>query len=166
MFKITDMREPINYFYDHYGINKICVEIGVLRGDHAAYMHYKLQPSCLYLVDPWDIYDDYRIVRNRFSNEIKNGTIFLIRKKSEYTYSLFEDENIDLIYIDGDHTYNGVMMDLTLWYDKVKSGGLISGHDWNKPNVGVKDAVYDFLNNKKEVLLNKLDDRNFYFIKA
>jgi len=63
----------------------------------------------------------------------------------------FEDGSLDLIYIDGDHSFNGVYGDLRAWYPKLRPGGVLSGHDytplrrdgvrkgWNKflPEVGL-----------------------------
>ena len=33
----------------------------------------------------------------------------------------------DAIYIDGDHTYDGVKKDITLWEKKIVSGGIMVG---------------------------------------
>jgi hypothetical protein len=43
----------------------------------------------------------------------------------------FNDEYFDIIYIDGDHSYEGVLRDLKLSYNKVKKNGIICGHDYN-----------------------------------
>jgi hypothetical protein len=51
----------------------------------------------------------------------------------------FEDNSLDFVFIDGDHSYDGCKGDICAWLRKVKSGGLISGHDINWP--GVKRAV-------------------------
>jgi len=40
-----------------------------------------------------------------------------------------KDESIDLLFIDADHTYEGVMNDIQNWLPKVKEGGYIYGHD-------------------------------------
>ena len=37
--------------------------------------------------------------------------------------------NIDLLFIDGDHTYGGVRADFDLWSPLVRPGGLIAFHD-------------------------------------
>jgi SAM-dependent methyltransferase len=41
----------------------------------------------------------------------------------------FADESVDLVFLDADHTYEGVKADLAAWYPKVKPGGLLAGHD-------------------------------------
>lgn len=46
---------------------------------------------------------------------------------------LIADNTADLIFIDGDHRYESVVNDTNAWLPKVKSSGIISGHDiyWN-----------------------------------
>jgi Methyltransferase domain len=40
------------------------------------------------------------------------------------------DDYLDFVYIDANHSYDAVKRDLVLWYPKVRSGGLVSGHDY------------------------------------
>jgi len=54
------------------------------------------------------------------------------------------DNSIGLLYIDCDHSYEGVTNDIESWYDKVVSGGLIAFHDYENTGYGVKQAVNDF----------------------
>lgn len=42
----------------------------------------------------------------------------------------FEDNSIDLVFIDGDHRYSSVVKDIKSWFPKVKKGGFIAGHDY------------------------------------
>jgi len=55
---------------------------------------------------------------------------FMIRALSNQVLDLFEDESLDFIYIDGNHTYNSVKEDMELWFPKLKKGGLFAGHDY------------------------------------
>ena len=59
--------------------------------------------------------------------------------------SLLEDNSVDFIYIDGNHSYSSVMEDLKIWSKKVKTNGIISGHDFNCPSVN--RALYEYFNN-------------------
>lgn len=55
--------------------------------------------------------------------------------------NLFQDNSIDVLFLDGDHSYEVVSKELDLWTKKVAKGGYIVGHDW--PCDGVKHAVME-----------------------
>ncbi len=56
----------------------------------------------------------------------------------------FTDESIKCVYIDGDHSYTGLLLDIAAYYPKVKHKGIIGGHDWENTDANVKRAVSDF----------------------
>jgi hypothetical protein len=71
-----------------------------------------------------------------------------------------------MIYIDGDHSYNGVKKDLMNAYNKIKDHGYIMGHDYemnmekarNTYDFGVKKAVDEFcITYKQEIVALALD---------
>lgn len=43
---------------------------------------------------------------------------------------LVPDETLDWVYIDADHRMEGCLADLKAWYPKVKSSGIVAGHDY------------------------------------
>jgi predicted O-methyltransferase YrrM len=48
----------------------------------------------------------------------------------------------DMVYIDGSHAYKDVIADINVWLPRIKPGGVILFHDYNKGNCpGVKPAV-------------------------
>jgi hypothetical protein len=51
----------------------------------------------------------------------------------------FDDNSLDFVFIDGDHSYDGCKGDIYSWLRKVRSGGMILGHDIDWP--GVEQAV-------------------------
>jgi hypothetical protein len=53
------------------------------------------------------------------------------------------DETLDFVFIDGDHSTEGVSADIAAWRPKLKPGGWMIGHDWNMASV--RNAVYDTL---------------------
>ena len=61
--------------------------------------------------------------------------IFLFRENSHNpnTYEkvkvLLESQKLDFLFIDGDHSYEGVKTDFELYSPLVKKGGIISFHD-------------------------------------
>ena len=70
------------------------------------------------------------------------------RALSHVAAERIEDGSLDVVYIDGDHSYGGVMRDLTGYAPKIKRGGLIMGHDYTihpRIDFGVVRAVNDFV---------------------
>ena len=54
-------------------------------------------------------------------------------------------ETLDFVYIDGDHSYEGIRADLEAWFPRVRPGGIIAGHDYGQPAFpGVKAAADHF----------------------
>ena len=79
-------------------------------------------------------------------NKINDERFKLYRSSSEVIAPLIPNMSIDAIYIDGDHSYEGVLRDIILWKDKVKQGGIIVGDDY--PLLpGVKKAVNESFDN-------------------
>lgn len=56
---------------------------------------------------------------------------------------LVEDNSLDFVFIDADHSYESVKQDIQLWSPKIKSTGCVIGHDINWP--GVRQAVEETL---------------------
>jgi Methyltransferase domain len=48
--------------------------------------------------------------------------------------------SLDFVYIDGNHSFDPVIEDITLWSQVVRKGGIISGHDYYQPHT---DTVCD-----------------------
>ena len=154
---------------------KVIAEIGTFRGEFAQTLFKTFKPSKMYLVDPFTTdtqmqsgdqdgnyvktYDGttlYNTVMEAFKDqgisEDANAHVQLIQDFSTNITTQIPDKSLDLIYIDGDHSYNGVKADLQLARRLVKSGGWICGHDYEMNKLkahhhydfGVKRAVDEF----------------------
>lgn len=57
------------------------------------------------------------------------------------------DDTLDFVYIDGDHSYEGIRADLAAWLPKIRVGGILAGHDYGQPAFpgvrAVVDAFFD-----------------------
>lgn len=141
-------------------------EIGVYKGDMSVQLlkrHYGLR---LFMVDSWkadEASEDYKetqdfmasmtqaqhdramecaILRTEFADE----RTVVLRGKSTDVSEGFEDDKLDLVFIDGDHSYTGSKSDIYAWRNKVKPGGWLGGHDYRTDlPFGVKDAVDEFV---------------------
>ncbi|MFW9895921.1 MAG: CmcI family methyltransferase [Candidatus Thorarchaeota archaeon] len=50
-------------------------------------------------------------------------------KTLEHVKNLIKDAKVDFLFIDGDHTYEGVKMDFEMYSGLVREGGIIALHD-------------------------------------
>ena len=99
--------------------------------------------STLLSCDPWEHQHNYRSgvnVPNAQHQEIytqcvQNLGIFnqsilvYLREYSVKAAPLIED-NLDYVYVDARHDYCAVMDDLQAYWPKIRSGGLLAGHDY------------------------------------
>lgn len=121
---------------------KIGIEIGSYKGLYSKYLLDNWK-GYLYMVDVWKKLpeSEYFDINNQENPKEIIGEVFdnisgyedrttLIRGSSRSTSHLFPDEFFDFIYIDANHKYHYVINDLHNWYPKLKSGGVLAGHDW------------------------------------
>jgi len=83
-----------------------------------------------------------------YTNILNNNLqkkIIPIRGSSHETLHIHKDQSIDLCFIDGDHSYNGVIHDLEILHNKIKPSGTILGHDCVL-NSEVLEAVKSYCN--------------------
>jgi len=67
-----------------------------------------------------------------------------IKSDSKLAVSLYQDDSLDFVFIDASHDYENVKKDIELWYPKVKSKGILSGHDYTDNWPDVISAVNEF----------------------
>jgi len=81
-------------------------------------------------------------IRSLFDKNLEGleDYITVIEGDSAESAAQFEDESIDMVYIDGDHSVDGVARDIMSFYPKIKVGGILSGDDYH-PVWGVYGAV-------------------------
>tara|TARA_B100001113_G_C20983848_1_gene567351 strand:- start:31 stop:750 length:720 start_codon:yes stop_codon:yes gene_type:complete len=140
------------------------VEIGVQRGMFSEHILTYWDGNKLTGVDPWktfpsggehepkdfvsqQIHDEfYRETQQRLSSFGQRS--LLIRDTSGAASQQFEDDSLDFVFIDAQHHFDAVLEDLTLWFPKLRPGGLLAGHDWGldygPPLFGVEKAVREF----------------------
>lgn len=159
--------------------NSVGAEVGVHLGEFSAVLNTTLNPTRLYLIDPWknilderyskswygnkvtqdDLDDRYHNVATKFDDS-KNIKIF--RNFSKDITDLIPDNSLDFVYLDADHTFEGVCLDFNIFYKKVKKGGIIAGDDYTDNNwwgSGVIDAVHLNLHEKSLKILYLQSDQ-------
>ena len=88
--------------------------------------------------------------------------IVVIKKCSDEALNDIPDD-LDFVYIDGNHNHPFVDNDIKNYYDKLKVGGLIGGHDFNYICPDVIEAVVDFSVKKNLKIFNYSSD--WWFVK-
>lgn len=142
-------------------------EIGVWKGAYSAlFCRHGIHMLC---VDPWQSYPAWLDTKNSLPVEQAQRLMDSAHAQAVETLSPLQativrqfsaeaardvpDRSLDVVYIDGNHVYDAVVEDLTLWSRKVKRGGLVAGHDYrvfeNKPTIHVVRAVQDFTRNHR-----------------
>jgi cephalosporin hydroxylase len=133
------------------------VEVGVRRGRLSVLLARVPTLVHLYLIDVWlpeeattqnqdkNARSVKRWARN-YSRKHKLG-ITVMHMPSEKAAPKFSVCEIDFLYIDGDHSTEGVMADIKNYLPKVSIGGIISGDDYDLETVRV--AVDKLLPNRQ-----------------
>ena len=118
--------------------------IGVKKG-HYSKILLENWPSCtsFYLIDVWQHLNNYEdlanqndVVQNRIYNEALNSTskwknkIKVLRMYSSEAAKQIPNGSLDFAYIDARHDYCGVLEDIVSYWPKIRSGGILAGHDY------------------------------------
>ena len=142
-------------------------EIGVWRGDFSKLLLRRVRPRELHLIDPWvhmtnasysgawyskaDQEELDAIHESVVATFGRHPGVVIHRESSVEAAQRFENAHFDWVYIDGDHTYEGVRADLLAWVPKVKVGGLVLCDDYVEGQWfqgGVKRAVDEYVSEK------------------
>ena len=136
----------------------------------AAFLNAALSPEiagafdesrfCLYCVDTWEGSPDEEVyVSLRRQLVESEGTSALekfkavcqqyypmfrhvhgIQRTSIVASTFFKDRSIDYLFLDGAHTHEDVLTDLSNWYPKMKKQAVLLGHDfgWGEVNLALR----------------------------
>lgn len=148
-------RDEIPAMLKSVGLDGLGVEVGAGSG----YYSYKLLDGSslkrLFSIDPWGFgcSDDWAF-KNMLDGEwyikcVQTLANFgmrsvVLRMTSEDACEMFKDFSLDFVYIDASHDYPFVRPDMRRWWNKVRPGGIMAGHDYCDLHWGVKKAVDEF----------------------
>lgn len=147
-------------------------EVGVYRGDLSKEILRLWDNGTMFLIDIWrKVGKEYTDFCNNdeqlgYMMEVcevikgKEDRANLIRATSETASTLFQNESLDFVYIDANHSYEHVKKDLELWFPKVKKGGVFAGHDYINIDWYGDD---NFLPNGKDKHLYNINDGKMYY---
>jgi hypothetical protein len=159
---------------------KTLAEIGVCRGHHSLHLLEAIPDIRIYSVDPWgrfaDEYDNmYRYHTSAEDEKLYQKVCQLLKPFDERSIILrltsrraviSIKEPLDMVYLDGDHSYEGYKDDLNIWWNKVREGGIFSGRDYGHPqHPGVTRALDEFLAETEGLKFNLNDGRVWWIEK-
>jgi hypothetical protein len=130
---------------------RVGVEVGVERAFYSEVLLKANPDLTLFSVDPWKSHRAYRDHTSQkkldaFYEEAKvRLSPFGKRSRILCSYSLdatdhFRSGSIDFVYIDANHCFDPCMLDIIHWSPRVRSGGIVAGHDFvRRPPQGYVD---------------------------
>ena len=154
---------------------KIGVEVGVASGQYSKVLNDANPQMKLYGIDPWASYKEYKdYVKKETFDYLETEARKRLSGRTNYEFikefsidavKRFEDNSIDFVYLDGNHEDPYITQDIEGWYKKIKTGGIVSGHDFTKPkhtSYNVISAVMNFVktNNISPLLIWGLNGKN------
>ena len=170
--KLHGLYELIKDFVNQ---DTVMVEIGSYRG--ASTELFAKHCKKIHAIDPWS-----KVVEGKYVNvsratrkmpaQMEAEEVFLermsaynnveiIKDFSYNVYSQFEDESLDLVYIDGHHSDRAVYEDVQHWLPKLKVGGVLSGHDYHLNGIRlVVNKITEILKIRK-----RYEDGSWAFVK-
>lgn len=115
-------------------------EIGVAGGEHSEILWNNIKDCELTAVDHWDIAWS-RKLKSAAYKRLTACNAHIINKPSLDASLEVPNGSLDWVYIDASHDFDNVMLDLLLWVPKVRKGGLIAGHDYDRGHKELMIAV-------------------------
>jgi predicted O-methyltransferase YrrM len=114
--------------------SKVAVEIGSYQGVSAARIASVMpNDGILYCIDPWDrqngkVNPCYEIFRRHLKRRQSWNKIRVVQMTSNEACDSVPDE-VDFIFVDGDHSWSGIEADWSLVGEKLQVGGVVCLHD-------------------------------------
>lgn len=141
------------------------MEIGVFYGYNLKTLIEEINNNGISIGIDWKIRKSEKLLSKHYGSTLIKGDShqyeMLLKVKD-----ILKDKEIDLLFIDGDHSYEGVKKDYEMYESLVRKGGCIAFHDANNdlsiPGKGVKffwDEIkkdkkyYEFFDIKNDLFL-------------
>lgn len=154
-------------------------EVGVAFGGHSESILRSTEINKMYCIDPYVDYSGVAAawgIKKKYWQACWDGLFYyvqdrlspfgerveMVRKTADEAAIGIPENSLDFVFIDGDHSYAAVLQDLFNYYDKVRSGGMISGDDYNLPEVG--KAVSEFFTQKGLKVNQNNEQERFWWV--
>jgi hypothetical protein len=122
--------------------SKQVLEIGVFEGHTTKLLATSMSNGVVWAVDPFfggrlGIKYGLLITQQQIRQARRINPDVSINLVKDFSYNLAQDKSItdfDLIFIDGDHSLEGIQRDYIDWADRVKKDGYLALHDTKVPS--------------------------------
>jgi predicted O-methyltransferase YrrM len=111
-------------------------EVGVWHGVTTCRLRKAMSPKgLLFAIDPYPVgrlgFSAQQVIAHREVRQISNGRIEWLRETGVGAANRLREtgQNIEFVFIDGDHSYDGLKGDWENWKSLVLPGGVIALHD-------------------------------------
>jgi predicted O-methyltransferase YrrM len=151
------------------GRNRL-VEIGVWHGVTTRRLKMAMNPGgLLYAVDPFPCgrlgFSMQQRIAHKEVASATGGSVRWLRLESEKAAPLVLGEGpVDFVFIDGDHSYEALERDWTLWSRGLSSGGVVALHDSiSSPDRDLSvagSAIYTQLVIARDTTFVRIDERD------
>jgi len=172
-FQIQDMQAIINVIQSFNNNPIKYLELGSSRGRSTISIGLSLPPYSEYLgidrfmpekghVEPLMVWDDNweRMINKEVHDEYLRNLEYLRKENPTCKFDNLvldtidavdkvKDNYYDILFIDADHSFEGVKRDLINYYPKVKETGIIAGHDYFAGFPGIIKCVNMFCKGKQ-----------------
>eukprot|EP00929_Paragymnodinium_shiwhaense_P079773 TRINITY_DN41586_c0_g1_i1.p1 TRINITY_DN41586_c0_g1~~TRINITY_DN41586_c0_g1_i1.p1 ORF type:complete len:402 (+),score=105.09 TRINITY_DN41586_c0_g1_i1:118-1323(+) len=126
-------------------------EVGVWKADLSEVLLERFPTLEMLLVDPYHLRNAGEGGDQGYSSEaMDTATERTQRFRARATHVVqrsvtaaewIEPESLDLVFVDGDHSYEGAKGDIEAWWPALRAGGIMAGHDYTLTWPGVIEAV-------------------------
>ena len=159
-----DFEILVNIIRNAIGEPRSGCELGVWKGMLSQRLLKEFNQLHLLMIDRWVSYDqgpnnqatdatqenmhDFMQMAMEATMLYRNRRILMVGDSIEVS-KFVKNHSLDFIFLDANHFYEDVKIDLSSWHSKVRPDGLICGHDYNAKREkegywGVKKAVDEF----------------------
>lgn len=176
-------RRDLIKLINEFKVPRVVAEIGVAEGLFSCEM-LNWGIDRIYCVDNWAHIPDVKGDGNnnaawheknmdqalwRLYDYAERGiSVIIMKDLSHKAAKMVRNKHLGLLYLDADHSKEGLMRDLETWFPKVVEGGIVAGHDYLNPAYGVNAAVKEFCDDRFPIHLipeQKSEDAGFWFQK-
>lgn len=162
MIRVSDIptRAELGIWLNARGLLGAAVEVGTNRGVFARQFLDVWTGEVMFCVDPWSVPSGYeaqaktlegsdgdRVADMKAAKEllaVHKDRVAYRRMLSTQAIHCFKPHSLDMVYLDGDHTPPHVADDIHMWWQKVRSSGILAGHDFAECEYSayIQEAVF------------------------